>query len=162
MLKKSEKIIICTKCNTILGGWIIILHYHKVPYVTLNHHILWWIQTLTYIVISYCTLSHIVHCHEGERESIMGNWRQNWGDFPTNSLPSTPHFKSLAEIILLGMISSLVFSIELSESPNLVPDSSMKPENGREMDWKGNEKTPQVELKPPWDDEKWDFAVKDL
>ena len=23
----------------------------------------------------------------GERESIMGNWRQNWGDFPTSPLP---------------------------------------------------------------------------
>ena len=150
--KKKEK-----KC-------IIFVHHHKLPYIYI------FIFYGTYLnIIIYCDnlLYVVTHC----TLSWGGAW-VNYGKLATklgrfsNQLPlspsSTPHFKSLAEIILFGMFSSLVFWIELSESPNLVPDSSMKPENGREMDWKGNEKTPQVELKPPWDDEKWDFAVKDL
>ena len=38
--------------------------------------------------VMYC-LYILQHCHQGggERESIMGNWRQNWGDFPTSPLP---------------------------------------------------------------------------
>ena len=32
-----------------------------------------------------CTFSTVIS-GGGERESIMGNWRQNWGDFPTSPL----------------------------------------------------------------------------
>ena len=120
-----------------------------------------------YLIVHYHTLYNVTYC----TLSWGGAW-VNYGKLATklgrfyNQLPpcpsSTPHFKSLAESFLFGMISSLVFWIELSESPNLVPDSSMKPENGREMDWKGNEKTPQVELKPPRDDEKWWFCRQRL
>ena len=50
------------------------------------------------------------------------------------------------------MISSLVFWIELSESPNLVPDSSLKPGkwkgNGRKAKWKNS--TGWIETSSRW------------
>ena len=45
--------------------------------------------TSSRVLAKYDVLSaaHSLLSSGGERESIMGNWRQNWGDFPTSPLP---------------------------------------------------------------------------
>ena len=140
--KKKEK-----KC-------IIFVHHHKLPYI----YIFIFYGTYLNIIIHCDILLYVVtHC----TLSWGGAW-VNYGKLATklgrfsNQLPlspsSTPHFKSLAEIILFGMFSSLVFWIELSESPNLVPDSSLKPGkwkgNGKKAKWKNS--TGWIETSSRW------------
>ena len=129
-----------------------------VNYLTLsNCHTLSYIIIIFYLMVHHHTLYIVTHC----TLSWGGAW-VNYGKLATklgrfsNQLPlspsSTPHFKSLAEINLFGMISSLVFWIELSESPNLVPDSSLKPGkwkgNGRKAKWKNS--TGWIETSSRW------------
>ena len=133
----------------------------QLSYIIINCHTLSYIIIIFYLmvhlIVHHHTLYIVTHC----TLSWGGAW-VNYGKLATklgrfsNQLPlspsSTPHFKSLAEIIFLGMISSLVFWIELSESPNLVPDSSMKPGkwkgNGRKAKWKNS--TGWIETSSRW------------
>ena len=82
----------------------------QLSYIIINCH------TLSYIIIFHLIVHLIVHYHTlyiVMRGSVSQLWEigDKIGEIfqPTPSPSSTPHFKSLAEIILLGMISSLVF-----------------------------------------------------
>ena len=127
--------------------------HSQLSYIIINCH------TLSYIIIFHLIVHLIVHYHTlyiVMRGSVSQLWEigDKIGEIfqPTPSPSSTPHFKSLAEINLFGMISSLVFWIELSESPNLVPDSSLKPGkwkgNGRKAKWKNS--TGWIETSSRW------------